>query len=88
MWIFDTQSENNPQFSPKPRYFSSEMDSIQIVSDEVKDTDFAKTVIGTKKDEDAFQILDVGDVVAKHQQWLQKVPRVVPYFGKDLLLHS
>lgn len=67
----------------RDRGFVGEMESIKIVSDETRETDFAKDVIKAKKDQEAFQILDVGDVIAKHMRWLQKVPRVLPHFGRD-----
>lgn len=34
--------------------------------------------------EEAFYVLDIGDIVQKHQIWKQKLPRVEPYYGKLL----
>lgn len=32
--------------------------------------------------EEAFYILDLGDVVRKHKEWKLKLPRVQPFYGK------
>lgn len=34
--------------------------------------------------EEAFYVLDVGDIVQKHQIWKEKLPRVEPYYGMSL----
>lgn len=31
--------------------------------------------------EEAFYVLDIGDIVNKHQIWKEKMPRVEPYYG-------
>lgn len=31
--------------------------------------------------EEAFYVLDIGDIVQKHQIWKEKLPRVDPYYG-------
>lgn len=31
--------------------------------------------------EEAFYVLDVGDIVRKHQIWKEKLPRVDPHYG-------
>lgn len=36
--------------------------------------------------EEAFYVLDIGDIVQKHQIWKEKLPRVEPYYGKSLTL--
>lgn len=35
--------------------------------------------------EEAFYVLDVGDIVQKHQIWEKKLPRVKPYYGKSFI---
>lgn len=35
--------------------------------------------------EEAFYVLDIGDIVRKHQIWKEKLPRVEPYYGKYLV---
>ena len=32
--------------------------------------------------EEAFYVLDVGDVIRKHKEWKLKLPRVQPFYGK------
>lgn len=32
--------------------------------------------------EDAFLVCDLSDVVRKYENWIQKLPRVKPYYGK------
>ena len=32
--------------------------------------------------EEAFYVLDIGDIVHKHQIWKEKLPRVEPFYGK------
>lgn len=32
--------------------------------------------------EEAFYVLDIGDIVNKHQIWKEKLPRVDPYYGQ------
>lgn len=50
--------------------------------------DSASNVMSVVKDialsglqEEAFYVLDIGDVVLKHQIWKEKMPRVSPYYG-------
>ena len=33
--------------------------------------------------EDAFIVVDIGDVLKKHKKWLEELPRVKPYFGRS-----
>jgi ornithine decarboxylase len=33
--------------------------------------------------EEAFYVLDVGDIISKHNQWKRKLPRVEPHYGKN-----
>lgn len=32
--------------------------------------------------EEAFYVLDIGDIVRKHQIWKEKLPRVEPFYGE------
>jgi len=36
--------------------------------------------------EEAFYVLDIGDIVQKHKIWKEKLPRVEPYYGKSLII--
>lgn len=33
--------------------------------------------------EEAFYVLDIGDIVAKHQIWKERLPRIQPFYGKN-----
>lgn len=35
--------------------------------------------------EEAFYVLDIGDIVQKHRIWKEKLPRVEPFYGKPTL---
>lgn len=37
--------------------------------------------------EEAFYVLDIGDIVRKHQIWKEKMPRVSPYYGKIIIIY-
>lgn len=32
--------------------------------------------------EEAFYVLNIGDIVRKHETWKKKLPRVQPFYGK------
>lgn len=36
----------------------------------------------SRRQEEAFYILDLGDIVDKFRRWKDKMPRVEPYYGK------
>nr|XP_050868820.1 ornithine decarboxylase 1-like isoform X1 [Vespula vulgaris] len=54
---------------------------IQIYEDQVKEHDILKNIITTRNQEDAFYILDLGIIIKKHQDWIKKMPRIVPYYA-------
>ncbi|XP_035733400.1 ornithine decarboxylase 1-like [Vespa mandarinia] len=58
-----------------------DLNQIQIYEDQVKDYDILKNIITTHDQEDAFYILDLGIIIKKHQDWIKKMPRVVPYYA-------
>lgn len=58
------------------------INEIQIYDDKIEEFDIIKKIITTRDEEDAFYILDLGIIIKKHQDWIQKMPRVVPYYGK------
>lgn len=37
--------------------------------------------------EEAFYVLDVGDIVRKHKMWKNLMPRVQPFYGMLKLMH-
>ncbi|XP_047370309.1 ornithine decarboxylase 1-like isoform X2 [Vespa velutina] len=58
-----------------------DLNQIQIYEDQVKDYDILKNIITTHDQEDPFYILDLGIIIKKHQDWIKKMPRVVPYYA-------
>nr|KAF7387681.1 hypothetical protein H0235_018403 [Vespula pensylvanica] len=61
-------------------------DAIHIYKDELQEYDILKDIITTYKQEDAFYVLDLGIIMKKHQDWIEKMPRIVPYY--DLMLYG
>ncbi|KAG5313157.1 DCOR decarboxylase, partial [Acromyrmex insinuator] len=54
---------------------------IQVVNDSVNNIDVIRDIIKTEKPEDAFYVMDVGDIIKRHQEWISKMPKVVPHYG-------
>ena len=57
------------------------LDNVKLCEDTTTDIDIIKTVIDTMNDEEPFCILDVANVAQKHQNWIEKMPKVVPYYA-------
>lgn len=60
-------------------------DEIKVFDDAVDSTDVIKTIIDRKIQEDAFYIVDIGDIINKHREWITKIPRVAPHYGMSAL---
>lgn len=58
-----------------------DVNQIQIYEDHFKKYGIFKNIIDTRDQEDAFYILDLGVIIKKHQDWIKKMPRVVPYYA-------
>ena len=43
--------------------------------------DIIRETILKRKNEDAFYVFDVNDILRKHKNWLLKLPRVRPYYA-------
>ncbi|XP_011062600.1 PREDICTED: ornithine decarboxylase 1-like isoform X1 [Acromyrmex echinatior] len=54
---------------------------IQVVNDSVNNIDVIRDIIKTEKPEDAFYVMDVGDIIKRHQEWISKMPKVVPHYA-------
>lgn len=63
--------------------FSANEDCIQVVdgAPDVVNIINELTMDGTTNNEDPFYIFDIGDVVKKHQMWIERMPRVVPHYA-------
>lgn len=56
---------------------------IRIVDDFIDVCDIIKEISVAENVDDAFHILNVGEVIARHKLWLSKIPKVVPYYGMN-----
>lgn len=53
---------------------------IKIFDDTMDDMDIIRNII-TEGQKKGFYIADIGNVLRKHQDWITKLPRVIPHFG-------
>ncbi|XP_071637260.1 ornithine decarboxylase 2-like isoform X1 [Temnothorax longispinosus] len=60
-------------------------DEIKIFEDTKDDMDIIKTITSMEGQENAFYIADIGNVIQRHQEWIAKLPRVIPHFGIKIL---
>lgn len=58
-----------------------DFEEIQVLDDSVDDIDIIRDIIKTEKLEDPFYVVDIGDIIKKHQEWISKMPKVVPHYG-------
>lgn len=54
---------------------------LRIFDDDMSNAEIIRSLVNSENLEDPFQLVDVGDTVAKHTLWCTKIPRVVPHFG-------
>lgn len=54
---------------------------IKIIDDAMSDMDIIRTLTSAESQEKAFYVVDIGNVIEKHHEWLRKMPRVIPHFG-------
>ncbi|XP_057654812.1 ornithine decarboxylase 1-like [Diorhabda carinulata] len=40
-----------------------------------------REIVKNKSQEDAFYVMDVGEIVKKHQEWCENLPRVTPHYA-------
>lgn len=64
------------------------LDSIEIFDDKISDEQILKLIADGKDNEDPFRIVNVGDIFCKHQKWLEKMPRIHPFYGKLIVIYS
>lgn len=56
--------------------------AITIFSDKISDIQILKKIADDQKDEEEpFRIVNISDIFWKHQTWLKKMPRIIPYYG-------
>ncbi|KAG7204474.1 hypothetical protein KM043_004906 [Ampulex compressa] len=54
---------------------------IKVFEDAANEKDIIKSIINMEDQEDAFYTLDIADIVHKHEDWINKMPRVVPHYA-------
>lgn len=61
----------------------NEDDRIHIMDNDINSSELINqlTLNGTINQEDPFYIFNIGDVIKKHQNWIEKMPRVAPYYA-------
>lgn len=60
---------------------TNNFNEIKVFDDTVDNMDIIKTIIDTENQENGFYIVDIGDIINKHREWITKIPRVVPHYG-------
>lgn len=55
---------------------------IHVLDSESNVMTVIKDIATSGLQDEAFYVLDIGDIVQKHQIWKEKLPRVEPYYGK------
>lgn len=56
---------------------------IHVLDSECDVMTVIKNIAWSGLQEEAFYVLDIGDIVRKHQIWKEKLPRVDPYYGRS-----
>ncbi len=60
-------------------------DEIFVMKEDQKVDDVLHQIVSSGTNQDAFYILDLDDIVQKHQHWMKNLPRVAPFYGKVYL---
>lgn len=60
---------------------TSQDERIHVLDGESNVMTVIKDIAMSGLQEEAFYVLDIGDIVRKHQIWKEKLPRVQPYYG-------
>ncbi|XP_077256425.1 ornithine decarboxylase 2-like [Temnothorax americanus] len=58
-----------------------DFNEIKVFDDPVDNMDVIKTIIDMENQEDGFYIVDIGDIINKHREWITKIPRVAPHYA-------
>lgn len=62
-------------------------EEINVVDDNTDDMTIIKNIINAEKQEDAFYIADIGDVIKRHNEWISKMPKIIPHYGAFVIVH-
>ncbi|KAG5335644.1 AZIN2 inhibitor, partial [Acromyrmex heyeri] len=58
----------------------NDLNEINVFDDAADNMDVIKTIIDRRNQEDGFYIVDIGDIINKHREWITKIPRVTPHY--------
>lgn len=63
--------------------FIDQEDRIQVIEGDINVTNIINdiTTYGTTNQEEPFYVFNIGDIVKKHQIWIEKMPRVIPHYA-------
>lgn len=63
--------------------FINQEDRIQVVEGEANVTSIINEITdcGTINQDEPFYVFNIGDIVKKHQIWIESMPRVVPHYA-------
>lgn len=63
--------------------FCANEDCIQVIDEKAEIVNLINelTMDGTTNQEDPFYIFDIGDLIKKHQIWIERMPRVIPHYA-------
>lgn len=59
----------------------NETEMVQIVDGQVNVPAIIDQLTGQLSPEEPFYVMDIDDIVRKHQAWIEKMPRVVPHYA-------
>lgn len=60
---------------------SNSNERIHVLDNSSSVMSIVKDIVDSGLQEEAFYVLDIGDIVKKHQIWKDKLPRVEPYYA-------
>lgn len=61
---------------------------IHVLDDSSNVLSVIRDITSSGIQEEAFYVLDVGDILHKHQIWKEKLPRVDPYYGTHIFFYT
>lgn len=63
--------------------FMNQEDRIQVIEGEINTKSIINdiTAYGTTNQDEPFYVFNIGDIVKKHQIWIEKMPRVIPHYA-------
>lgn len=63
------------------KFLENDSEKIQIVDGPVSVPTIIDGMVSEMSTEHPFYVMDIGDIVRKHRQWIEKMPRVVPHYA-------